>query len=65
MITEEQQRVNDLIASRQRFERWWLPGWLVDPRRRCTHPVVRRLHGDEIMAARYRRNRCLTCGRLW
>ena len=42
----------------------WLPGWLIDPRRRCTHTRRRNIYGDEINLAGGRRSRCLDCGRL-
>ncbi len=54
----------ELVRRRQRFKNWWLPGWFVDPRRRCPHETQRGIYGDEIIFAGYRRSRCLDCGRL-
>lgn len=42
----------------------WLPAILADPFRRCPHERQKRIYGDEIIAAGYRRARCLDCGRL-
>jgi hypothetical protein len=42
----------------------WLPGWIADPLRRCPHLHQRGIYGDEIIAAGYKRARCLDCGRL-
>mgnify|MGYP006935484068 CR=1 FL=1 len=42
----------------------WLPGWLIDPLRRCTHTLRRNIYGEEIDLAGGRRSRCLDCGRL-
>jgi hypothetical protein len=52
------------IVRRQRFRNWWLPVLFVDPFRRCPHLFQRGIYGDEIIAAGYKRARCLDCGRL-
>lgn len=49
--------------SRQPFTSVWLPGWLVDPLRRCSHDHQRGIYGDEAWTANARA-RCLNCGRL-
>jgi hypothetical protein len=52
------------IRARQRFQHVWLPAVLVDPFRKCPHERQRGIYGDEIIAAHYKRARCLDCGRL-
>lgn len=52
------------IRRRQRFGGIWLPGWMVDPLRRCAHTNRRNIYGDEINLAGGNRSRCLDCGRL-
>lgn len=42
----------------------WLPPLLVDPLRRCPHLHQQGIYGDEIIAAGWKRARCLDCGRL-
>jgi hypothetical protein len=42
----------------------WLPGWIVDPLRRCQHATRRNIYGDEVRLAGGNRSRCLDCGRL-
>ena len=42
----------------------WLPGFLIDPLRRCRHEHQRGIYGDEIIDAGWKRARCLDCGRL-
>jgi hypothetical protein len=32
---------------------------------RCSHTSLRCIHGDEIIAAGYRRARCVDCGKLF
>lgn len=54
----------DRIARRQWLRWFWLPGFVVDPRRRCPHDCQQALYGDEIIDAGFRRSRCLDCGRL-
>lgn len=56
--------VADRIRLRQRARTVWLPGFLVDPFRRCPHDCQRAIYGDEIIDAGFRRSRCLDCGRL-
>ena len=48
----------------QPLKNWWLPGWLADPHKRCSHLWQRPIYGDEIIAAGFKRARCLECGRL-
>lgn len=38
----------------------WLPTWT---RWGCKHDLVRCIHGDEIIARRFRRRLCMVCGR--
>lgn len=52
------------IKRRQRFKHIWLPAWMVDPRRKCTHSEQYAIYGDEINAAGGKRARCLICSRL-
>lgn len=55
----------ELIARRRQFlPNTWLPGWMVDPHRRCRHVNFRGIYGDEINDAGGKRARCLDCGRL-
>jgi hypothetical protein len=42
----------------------WMPALIADPLRRCQHPAQLPIYGDEIIAAGWRRARCLICGRL-
>lgn len=42
----------------------WYWGTLTGRRRRCPHARQRCIHGDEIIAAGYRRARCLDCWAL-
>lgn len=56
--------VADRIRHRQRFKHIWLPGWIVDPFKRCPHLQQRGIYGDEIIQAGFKRARCLDCGRL-
>lgn len=58
------QAINERICRRQRLRGIWLPGWVVDPFRRCTHTRRRDIYGDEINLAGGDRSRCLYCGRL-
>lgn len=58
------QAINERICRRQRLRGIWLPGWVVDPFRRCTHTRRRDIYGDEVNLAGGNRSRCLYCGRL-
>lgn len=42
----------------------YVPWWRVLERHRCPHPRQRCIHGDEIMAAGYKRAQCLCCGKF-
>ena len=58
-------RTNDRFRRRHVIPGVWLPGWIVDPLRRCTHATNRRnIYGDEVETAGGNRSRCLDCGRL-
>lgn len=63
-MTQLPDDISDHIRKRQRFKHVWLPGWMVDPFRRCPHIQQRGIYGDEIIQAGYKRARCLVCGRL-
>jgi hypothetical protein len=39
--------------------------WQWRKRRACPHPRRRCIHGDEIIAAGYKRSRCMRCGKLF
>lgn len=52
------------IRRRQNLKGIWLPGWMVDPLKKCPHINQRGIYGDEIILANFRRARCLDCGRL-
>ena len=52
------------IRRRQRISWLWIPGVIVDPLRKCPHERQSGIYGDEIIAANFRRARCLDCGRL-
>lgn len=56
--------MSDRIRRRQFLKNWWLPGWLVDPLRKCPHENQKGIYGDAIFYAKFRRARCLDCGRL-
>lgn len=56
--------MSERIRRRQFLTNWWIPGYIVDPLRRCPHERQMGIYGDEIILAGYNRARCLDCGRL-
>ena len=52
------------IRRRTERLRWVYLPLIVDPFRRCPHEDQRGIYGDEIIAAGWKRARCLDCGRL-